>query len=38
MAYDESLAERIQISLDQHAVNYQAKKMMGGLCFMVNEI
>lgn len=37
MAYDESLAERIQISLNQRSVNYLAKKMMGGLCFMVND-
>lgn len=37
MAFDENLAERIQVSLDQRSINYQAKKMMGGLCFMVNE-
>lgn len=37
MAFDEILAGRIQDSLEQRSVNYHAKKMMGGICFMVNE-
>lgn len=37
MAFDEILAGRIQVSLEQRSINYEAKKMMGGLCFMINE-
>ena len=36
MAYDEFLGERIAKVLDEKKVAYTAKKMMGGLCFMVN--
>ena len=37
MAYDEHLADRIrQTSHEQH-VAVEEKKMMGGLCFMVND-
>ncbi len=35
MAYDEYLAERIQNVLLSKHVNFEAKKMMGGLTFMV---
>jgi len=37
MAYDEYQAERIHRILDVAKVNYFAKKMMGGLVFMVND-
>ena len=36
MAYDEYLAERIQNVLLSRHVIFEAKKMMGGLSFMVN--
>lgn len=36
MAYDEYLAERIQNVLLSKRVNFDAKKMMGGLTFMVD--
>lgn len=37
MAYDELLAERIRISLLKKKADPVEKKMMGGLCFMVND-
>ncbi|HYC85558.1 MAG TPA: TfoX/Sxy family protein [Chryseosolibacter sp.] len=37
MAYDEHLAERITRSLAEKKVPFEAKKMMGGLCFMVRD-
>ena len=37
MAYDEYLAERIARTLKSKKVAYEEKKMMGGLCFMVDE-
>jgi len=37
MAYDEYQADRIHQIMKAHKVNYFAKKMMGGLVFMVNE-
>lgn len=37
MAYDEYLADRIRLVLKQKAVFAEEKKMMGGLCFMVND-
>ena len=37
MAYDEYLADRIRSVLDEKKVNYEEKKMMGGLTFMVND-
>lgn len=36
MAYDEGLAERIRVQLQQHA-GVEEKKMFGGLCFMVSR-
>ncbi len=36
MAYDERLGERIAQVLDEKKVAYIEKKMMGGLCFMVD--
>jgi TfoX/Sxy family transcriptional regulator of competence genes len=37
MAYDEHLAERMEHCLEKKKVKFEAKKMMGGLCFMVND-
>lgn len=37
MAYDEYLQERIERVLSEKAVAYEAKKMMGGLCYMVDD-
>lgn len=37
MAFDEYLGERISNSLKSKNVIFEAKKMMGGLCFMVDE-
>lgn len=37
MAFDSHLAERIEHVLIQKKVVFYQKKMMGGLCFMVNE-
>lgn len=36
MAYDEQLAERIRRSFSARGVRFEEKRMMGGLCFMVN--
>ncbi len=37
MAYDEYLADRCRQILKQKHVYFEEKKMMGGLCFMVDE-
>ena len=37
MAYDEFLGERISDVLNQKHVRYETRKMMGGLCFMIND-
>lgn len=37
MAYSEYLQERISTYLDQKGVDFEAKKMMGGLTFMVRS-
>lgn len=37
MAYDEFLAERIENTLKAKKVNFEAKKMMGGICYMVDD-
>lgn len=37
MAFDEQLGERIRILLNQKGVHFSEKKMMGGLCFMVDD-
>jgi hypothetical protein len=37
MAYDEHLADRIRLTLKYKQVAFVEKKMMGGLCFMVDE-
>lgn len=37
MAYDELLADRIRCFFSDKEVSFLDKKMMGGLCFMVDE-
>jgi TfoX/Sxy family transcriptional regulator of competence genes len=37
MAYNEHLADRIRHRLHEHKVSYNELKMMGGLCFMVDD-
>lgn len=37
MAYDEQLAERIRRSFGRKSVPFEEKRMMGGLCFMVDS-
>ena len=37
MAYDEFLSERISQSLAQRKIIFEAKKMFGGIAFMVNN-
>ena len=37
MAYDENLADRISQYFNQKKVQFIDKKMMGGLCFMVDD-
>lgn len=37
MAYDEYLEERISRILQDQKVEYTTKKMMGGLCYMMDE-
>ena len=37
MAYDASLAERINQYIQTKSVSYYEKKMFGGVCFMVDE-
>ena len=37
MAYDEYLADRIRNVLLEKRVSAQEKKMMGGICFMVDD-
>jgi TfoX/Sxy family transcriptional regulator of competence genes len=37
MAYDEPLAERIRSSFRRKNVPFEEKRMMGGLCFMVDS-
>jgi TfoX/Sxy family transcriptional regulator of competence genes len=37
MAYDEQLAERLRKSFGKRKVKFAEKRMMGGLCFMVDD-
>jgi hypothetical protein len=37
MAYDEFLADRIKNVFNEKRVSFEARKMMGGLCFMVDN-
>ena len=37
MAYNEFLADRIRLVLKNKQVNFEEKKMMGGLAIMVND-
>jgi TfoX/Sxy family transcriptional regulator of competence genes len=36
MAFDEDLAERVRRSFAERVVHFDEKRMMGGLCFMVD--
>ena len=37
MAYDEYLADRIRLVLKEESIDFSEVKMMGGLCFKVDE-
>ena len=37
MAYDEHLADRIRQIFQEKHIAFEEKKMMGGLCFMLDE-
>ena len=37
MAYDEGLAQRVANIFESKNVTYKRKKMIGGLCFMVDD-
>lgn len=37
MAYNEYLQERIEMVLNEKRISFEAKKMMGGLCFMIDD-
>lgn len=37
MAYDEYLQERIEIILNEKSIPFESKKMMGGLCYMIDD-
>ena len=37
MAYSEYLADRISQFFNEKSIPFEAKKMMGGLCFMVDD-
>ena len=37
MAYDEYLAERIRNVFRQKSARFEEKKMMGGVCYLVND-
>lgn len=36
MPYNEALEQRVREYFDARRIQYEAKRMMGGLCFMVN--
>jgi TfoX/Sxy family transcriptional regulator of competence genes len=37
MAYDEHLADRVHTILSKQYIEFEEKRMMGGLCFMVDS-
>jgi TfoX/Sxy family transcriptional regulator of competence genes len=37
MAYDEHLTDRIRKVFLEHKISFEDKKMMGGICFLVND-
>ncbi|NQV01621.1 MAG: TfoX/Sxy family protein [Bacteroidia bacterium] len=37
MAYDEHLAERIRRAFQEKGIAAEEKKMMGGICYLVND-
>lgn len=36
MSYDTSLEQRVRLFFDTKQIKHESKRMMGGLCFMVN--
>jgi TfoX/Sxy family transcriptional regulator of competence genes len=36
MAYDEHLTDRIRMAFQEKGITVEEKKMMGGICFLVN--
>ena len=37
MAYDEHLTNRVRRIFQEHKIVFEDKKMMGGICFLVND-
>ena len=37
MAYDEFIADRVRFILKSKHVSFEERRMMGGLCFMVDD-
>ncbi len=37
MSYNEQLADKLRIELERRNVQFEEKKMMGGLCVMVDD-
>ena len=37
MSYDHNLGDRIRRYFDARAIRFEAKQMLGGLCFLVND-
>jgi len=37
MAFDEYLVDRMKTLFSQKGIRYEAKRMMGGICFMVDD-
>ncbi len=37
MAFDELLVDRIRVAFDDLGATFEEKKMMGGMCFMVDD-
>ncbi|MFK7951461.1 MAG: TfoX/Sxy family protein [Ekhidna sp.] len=37
MAFNEQLADKLRIELERRSVSFEEKKMMGGLCIMVDD-
>lgn len=37
MAYNEHLADKLRIELERRKIHFEEKRMMGGLCIMVDD-